>query len=126
MALVSTFEYSWVSDPFRRVNTMKMCYAVASLSTIVESVSCIRAVARVEQRGLILAALVCLAFAPTFRGQDAQSSSKSGHNESNGPVDLLSDTKGFNMNPYVLIVIQEVRANWLIRIPKADHHKEDM
>jgi TonB family protein len=80
-------------------------------------VSLIRVTARTAQLALIVAAIACVSFATLFRGQVAQLPTKS-HNQRNTPIDVLSDTKGFNMKPYLMVVIEKVRANWVPRIPR--------
>src|SRR5215469_6311338 len=64
----------------------------------------------------ILTAAVCLTFTAPLPGQDGDSSTKRTP-EKHGPVEILSETKGFNMKPYLHQVIETVRTNWFLQIP---------
>jgi len=50
-------------------------------------------------------------------GQDGSLPAKPGGNDSHGPVELLSDTKGFNMKPYLKDLVARVRTTWFMLIP---------
>ena len=71
----------------------------------------------------ILAAAICLAFTAPLRGQDGDSSYKSTP-EKHGPLEVLSDTKGFNIRPYLREVIETVRTHWFVQIPNAARAKK--
>ena len=53
------------------------------------------------------------------RGQQASSPIKPGAIDARGPVEVLSDTKGFNMKPYVKDLSARVKATWLPLVPNA-------
>jgi hypothetical protein len=47
---------------------------------------------------LVVGVAACLASKSPIRGQDSQSSAKAGASDARGPIDVLSDTKGFNVS----------------------------
>ena len=81
-----------------------------------------------------LVAGTCLLYSALLFGQDSTSSTQSksepaGKNSTDkapsererepqrGPIDILSDTKGVDMHPYLEKVMAKVKANWYKRIP---------
>jgi len=50
-------------------------------------------------------------------GQGGSLPAKPGGNDAHGPVEVLSDTKGFNMKPYLKDLVARVRTTWFALIP---------
>lgn len=81
--------------------------------------ACARALpsGRIARWALVVGVAACLTSGAPIRGQDNQSSAKPGGNDVRGPIDILSDTKGFNVKPYLKEVAGMVKANWYLLIP---------
>jgi TonB family protein len=67
---------------------------------------------------LILVAAIYLAFTTPFLSQSTDSSSKPEEKEKR-VIDLLSDTRGFDLKPYLNRLVGEVRTNWFRLIPES-------
>jgi TonB family protein len=72
---------------------------------------------RIVRWVLVVGVAACLASKSPIRSQDSQSSAKAGGSDARGPIDVLSDTKGFNVKPYLRTVARIVRSNWYIVMP---------
>ena len=66
---------------------------------------------------LVLGVAACLTSGAPIRAQDKQSSAKPNGNDVRGPIDVLSDTKGFNMKPYLKEIAGIVRSRWYFVMP---------
>lgn len=86
-----------------------------TLSAVLPTIS-----ARILTRISILTIAVCFIVAGRIRAQDVEPS-KTAPIDRQGPIDVLSDTKGFNMKPYLSQVIEGVRNSWYLLIGN-DHH----
>jgi TonB family protein len=71
---------------------------------------------------LILVAATCVAFTTPFLGQSTDAPSKLGEKDKR-VIDLLSDTKGFDLKPYLYLLVGRVRTNWFERIPESAQRK---
>jgi TonB family protein len=65
----------------------------------------------------ILITAAYLAFSTSFFAQHSESSSKRSQRNKRGPIDILSDTKGFDMTRYLNHVVEKVRIRWFEQIP---------
>lgn len=72
---------------------------------------------------LLLLAATCLAFTTPFLSQSTESSSKQGEKDSQ-IIDLLSDTRGFDLKPYLNRFVGQVRTNWFRLIPESAQSKK--
>jgi TonB family protein len=72
---------------------------------------------------LILVAATCLALTAPFLGQSTKSSRKHSKKD-NRVIDVLSDTKGFDLTPYLGRLVDKVRTNWFRLIPESAETKE--
>lgn len=72
---------------------------------------------------LLLVAATCLAFTSPALSQSTDSSSKLGEKDKQ-VIDLLSDTRGFDLKPYLRQLVGEVRTNWFRVIPESAQFKK--
>jgi TonB family protein len=52
-------------------------------------------------------------------GQESPLSAKPDSIDTYGPIDVLSDTKGFNLRPYVKDIVARVKTTWLSLVPNS-------
>lgn len=74
---------------------------------------------RVIRLLLILGFSAFLTSGTPSRGQDSSPSAKPGGIEAQGPIEVLSDTKGFNMKPYLRGIATRVKATWFTLVPNS-------
>src|SRR5215467_9471215 len=72
---------------------------------------------------LLLVAATCLAFTTPFLSQSTESSSKPGEKD-NQVIDILSDTRGFDLKAYLNRLVGELRTNWFRMIPESAQSKK--
>ena len=72
---------------------------------------------------LLLVAATYLAFTTPFMSQSTESSSKLGEKDKQ-VIDLLSDTRGFDLKPYLNRLVGQVRTNWFRLIPESAQSKK--
>jgi TonB family protein len=75
------------------------------------------------QSCFILVVAICLACTLPFLSQSTESSSKL-REKDNRVIDLLSDTRGFDLTAYLNRIIGEVRTNWYHLIPESEERKK--
>jgi len=68
---------------------------------------------------LVLAVLAFLMPSTRSRAQDSPWPAPPDRIDTYGPIDVLTDTNGFNLKPYVGDIVGRVKATWLTLIPKS-------
>jgi TonB family protein len=66
---------------------------------------------------LILVMATCVAFAVPLLGQADNPSASPTEKNKYGPIDILNDTNGFDMNAYLRQVLERIRIKWFEQIP---------
>ena len=64
----------------------------------------------------ILVLATCFVFVASFLGQNGNSTANP-RQKKTGPIDLLSETNGFDMSSYLTRVVETVREKWFSHIP---------
>jgi TonB family protein len=66
---------------------------------------------------LVLGIATLLMSGVTSRGQESSSPARTDRIDTYGPIDVLSETRGFDMGPYMKNIIARVRTTWFSLVP---------